>query len=202
MNLPANFLPIKIEGFSEAETARHVAAYWANAQADWIADFHELSRHNPRVQAYALAESVKSNSPKRAIDYLRPNGKGLDEVFRSQLEYAVQKGGSQVSIERFCAALSVMARPVPLVDLASVSQLSIEQLRDISSDLAPGIRIESEELTLADEDFEHFIQSAAGNGLAVAKGALASWLWGRRSTDTYAAMHIGGRCSNLIEARI
>ena len=191
LNLPSNFLPIKIDGFSEAETARHVATYWANAPADWIADFHELSRHNPRVQAYALAESVKNNSPLRAIDYLRPNGKGLDDVFRSQLEYAIQKGGSQGSIERFCAALSVMARPIPLVDLASVSQLSIEQLRDISSDLAPGIRIKSEELTLADEDFEHFIQSAAGTGLTCAKAELASWLWRRRSTDTYAATHIG-----------
>jgi hypothetical protein len=37
---------------------------------------------------------------------------------------------------------------IPLVDLASVSQLSVAQLRDISSDLALGIRIESEELTL------------------------------------------------------
>ena len=138
-----------------------------------------------------LAESVKNNSPKHAIDYLRPNGKGLDDVFRSQLEYAVQKNGSKGSIERFCAALSVTARPIPLVDLASVSQMSIEQLRDISSDLAPGIRIENEELTLADEDFEHFIQSAAGNGLAAAKAELASWLWGRRSADTYAATHIG-----------
>jgi hypothetical protein len=176
LSLPSNFLPIKIDGFSEAETARHVATYWTNAPADWIADFHELSRHNPRVQAYALAESVKSDSPKGAIDYLRPNGKGLDDVFRSQLEYAVQKGGSQSSIERFCAALSVMARPIPLVDLAAVSQLLIEQLRDISSDLAPGIRIEREELTLADEDFEHFIQSAAGTGLVSARAELASWL--------------------------
>jgi len=191
LNLPSSFLPIRIDGFSEAETARHVATYWPNAPADWIADFHELSRHNPRVQAYALVESAKNNSPKNAIDYLRPNGKGLDDVFRSQLEYAVQKGGNQGSIERFCAALSVMARPIPLIDLASVSQLSIAQLRDISSDLAPGIRIESEELTLADEDFEHFIQRAAGTGLAAAKAGLASWLWGRRSTDTYAATHIG-----------
>lgn len=204
LNLPSNFLPIKIDGFSEAETACHVATYWTNAPADWIADFHELSRHNPRVQAYALAESVKSNSPERAIDYLRPNGKGLDDVFRSQLEFAVQKGGSQGSIERFCAALSVMARPIPLVDLAAVSRLLIEQLRDISSDLAPGIRIESEELTLADEDFEHFIQSAAGTGLASARAELASWLWGRRSTDKYAAAHIGtallesGRGKDLI----
>ena len=191
LNLPSNFLPIKIDGFVEAETARHVATYWKNAPADWIADFHELSRHNPRVQAYALAESVKNDSPKHAIDYLRPNGKGLDDVFRSQLEYAVQKGGSQGSIERFCSAMSIMARPIPLVDLASVSQLSIEQLHDISSDLAPGIRIEDEELTLADEDFEHFLQSAAGAGLAAAKAELASRLWGRRSTDTYAATHIG-----------
>lgn len=204
LNLPSNFLQIKIDGFSEAETARHVATYWANAPTDWIADLHELSRHNPRVQAYALAESVKNDSPKSAIDYLRPNGKGLNDVFRSQLEYAVQKGGSQGSLERFCAALSVMARPIPLVDLANVSQLSIEQLRDISSDLAPGIRIESEELTLADEDFEHFIQSAAGAGLPAAKAGLASWLWGRRTTDTYAATHIGaallesGRGKDLI----
>lgn len=191
LNLPSNFLPIKIDGFSEPETARHVATYWTPAPSDWIADFHELSRHNPRVQAYALAESVKNNSPKHAIEYLRPNGKGLDDVFRGQLEYAVQKGGNQGSIDRFCAALFVMARPIPLIDLASVSQLSPEQLRDISSDLAPGILIENEELTLADEDFEHFIKSVAGTGLAAAKAALASWLWERRSTDTYAATHIG-----------
>lgn len=198
LSLPPNFLPIRIDGFSEAETARHVAAYWANAPTDWITDFHELSRHNPRVQEYALAESVKSDSPKSPIDYLRPNGKGLNDVFRSQMEYAVQKSGSQGSLERFCAALSVMARPIPLVDLASVSQLSIEQLRDISSDLAPGIRIEGEELALSDEDFEHFIQSAAGAGLAAAKAELASWLWGRRATDTYAATHIGAA---LLESR-
>ncbi len=93
LNLPHDFTAIPITGFTRDETAMHVRGFWSDAPDAWIDDFHYLSHGNPRVQQYAL--DYAGAEPARALDYLRPNGKDLDQVFQEQLEYARDKLGSR-----------------------------------------------------------------------------------------------------------
>ena len=93
LNLPHGFTPIEITGFARDETAAHVRGIWNDAPEAWINDFHHLSHGNPRVQRYAL--DYAGTEPARALDYLRPHGKGLDQVFREQIEHARRKTGTR-----------------------------------------------------------------------------------------------------------
>lgn len=54
----------------------------------------------------------------RALDDLRPNGKGLNQIFRQQLEYALRKGGHYQGVKAFCAGLIALPRPIPVPDLS------------------------------------------------------------------------------------
>jgi energy-coupling factor transporter ATP-binding protein EcfA2 len=197
LNLPSAFKEVEIDGFTLPETSLHVARYWSGAPPTWLEDFHDLSKQNPRVQAYALAHSVKVSSAEAAIAYLRPSGKGLDDVFRAQIADAVTRDGDPQVIARFCASLAVMPRPVPLAELAHVSGISEHQLRDIGADLAPGVQVTGTDITLADEDFERFLQEEGSIQLTAVRLTLAERLWTNKSNDEYAARHVA---SSLLQA--
>ena len=122
LNLPANFTVLEIKGFTRDETAAYVLGFWNEAPDTWVDDFYHLSRGNPRVQQYAL--DYAGAEPARALDYLRPHGKNLDQIFRQQLEYALRKQGNDQDIKVFCAGLIGLPRPVPLADLSIVTDLS------------------------------------------------------------------------------
>jgi len=164
LNLPHGFTRTEIIGFSCDETAAHVRGFWDDAPDTWIDDFHHLSSGNPRVQRYAL--DYGGAEPAQSLDYLRPNGKGLTQVFREQREYALRKQGHAQDIKAFCAGLIALPRPVPIDDLLAVTGLRETHIRDLCSDLAPGVRLTNTTIGFADEDFEHFIRAEAATELS------------------------------------
>ena len=191
LDLPSTFTPLSVSEFSKEETTSHVASYWPAVAVTWIEEFHELSSHNPRVQYYALDASRRSKKLNDAMQYLLPGGKGLNQVFRQQIEAAIVKSGSNLDIKKFCAAVVVLARPIPLPTLASVTGLSDAFIADICNDLAPGIkRSRSGEISLADEDFERFLDEESQDQGNAIKAEVATCLWSARNVDSYAATHV------------
>jgi energy-coupling factor transporter ATP-binding protein EcfA2 len=79
LSIPEKYTSVKIENFLLNETEKNVRNHYSNATHAWIEDFHELSNQNPRVQSYAF--SYAGSSPDMALEYLRPNGKNLDQIF-------------------------------------------------------------------------------------------------------------------------
>ena len=96
--LPDDFKPIEIKGFDRDETAAHVRCFWKDVPDFWIDDFQHLSGGNPRAAAICL-RLRRNRRAARALDYLRPSGKNLDQIFRVQLEYARQKVGQAQDIK-------------------------------------------------------------------------------------------------------
>jgi hypothetical protein len=188
LNLPHSFTSIEITGFTRDETAAHVRGVWNDAPEAWINDFHHLSHGNPRVQRYAL--DYAGTEPTRALDYLLPHGKGLDQVFREQLEHARRKTGHDQDIRAFCSGLVALPRPVPVADLSAVTDLSEPQIRDLCADLAPGIRLMNGSIGFADEDFEHFIRTEAEAQLGPTQMRIADHFVSRHRSDAYAAAHV------------
>jgi hypothetical protein len=186
--LPHGFTLIPIEGFTRQETAAHVQSTWSEALDIWVDDFHQLSGGNPRVQRYAL--DYAGAEPRQALDYLRPNGKGLHQIFQEQLKHARYKIGLDQDIKAFSAGLIALPRPIPLTDLSTVTGLNEAQLRDLSADLAPGVRLTNRLLSFADEDFEYFIRIEAQEQLSSARDRAADHFVNRHQSDAYAAAHI------------
>ncbi|WP_158819896.1 ATP-binding protein [Granulicella sp. S156] len=190
LDLPSVFSPIPISQFSAEETAAHVATYWANVADSWTDQFHELSSHNPRVQYYALNSSLASGKLNDAMQYLLPNGKGLSDVFNGQIQAAILRSGSSIDIKKLCAAIVELPRPIPVSVLSSVTELSEALITDICNDLKPGIKLANDEISLADEDFERFLEEESkdlSNSLCT---NVASILWSSRSASPYAATHV------------
>jgi hypothetical protein len=187
LDLPRHFKRVELKAFSRDETGENVAFFWP-APDWWVDDFHDLSGGNPRVQSYAFASSV--GRPEEALEALRPNGKHLDQIFREQFDHAFKKSGTQIELQRFCAGLISLPRPIPLSELASVLSAAEPALTDICLDLAPGLRLRGAQLSFADEDFEQFIREEADPYLAEISQRVADRLLERGQSDVYAATYV------------
>lgn len=188
LSLPQRFKIVELPGFTRDETAQHVRDQWPAAPDDWIDDFHELSGGNPRVQAYALRWAGRET--RRALDFLLPDGRGLSDVFRQQLEEAKTKAGASETLSRFCAGLTALPHPAPLAELSAITTIGELQLRDICTDLAPGVRLVESNVGFGDEDFEAFVRNEGQNNLSEMKGLVADRLMASRQSDSYAATHV------------
>ncbi len=188
LELPRQFTQIPMAGFTIEETAAYVRPYWSDAPNDWIVDFHDLSNGNPRVQNYVL--EIAGTEPAKALEHLRPGGKNLDQIFNELFTSAVKKLGINQEISRFCSGLITLPRPIPISDLSSVTDLSSAKIRDICNDLAPGIRLNGELISFADEDFERFIRAEAEDELSSIQNIIADHFSNRCKSDAYAATHL------------
>ncbi len=203
LELLPTFTLIEVQGFERNETAAHVRGVWGEAPDDWITDFHHLSRGNPRVQSYAL--DYAGDEPARALDYLRPRGKNLDNVFREQLDHARHKVGRPQDIKAFCAGLVALPRPIPVSHLSAVTELSEAHIRDLCADLTPGVRLAGDLIAFADEDFERFMRTEAEPQLDSIRGRIADHFVSAHKSDAYAATHVAaamldaGRGPEIIE---
>lgn len=187
LSLPVRFCRLPLYGFSREETKANAERHWPHIPDAWVDDFHYLTGGNPRVQAYAI--EYGSGDPASTLEYLRPKGRVLDQIFSQRLEEALVKGGGMSAIEAFCGALVTLPRPIPRGELACISDLSIAQVRDICADLSPAIRVTDSHIGFSDEDFEHFVREKASD-LGPIRARVAQRFSERHVVDAYAAAHL------------
>lgn len=186
LDLPASYKHIELSPFDLSQTTEFVSRR-TNPSAQWITDFHDLSGGVPRVQSYALDQL--EDEPEAVLNRLRPTGKNLNDVFSARLDAATKKSG-RGDVNRLCAGLITMPRPVPIDALAQVAELQPAQVLDICSDLAPGVKLRDTLLSFADEDFEEFLRQRDATEMAAAQEAAASWMYAQCAVNPYAAMHV------------
>jgi hypothetical protein len=199
LQIPPDVRQEKLEGFSLQESAAFVRASWPDASEAWIADFHRLSNGIPRVQAYALTTAAPEFA--RAMDYLLPEGKILEDVFRDKLAFARKKIGVTADLSRFCAAVAALPRPIPLPELAAISEISEAAAFDLVSDLRPGMSLLDGYVRLSDEDFERFLGEAGERHASEVAKAVAQRFWSRHQQDAYASAHVAHALYRAGEAR-
>jgi DNA polymerase III delta prime subunit len=187
LKLSPRFHQVQIEGFTPDETRTNAHRAWNNIPEGWVDDFHHLSGGNPRVQSYAL--EYGRGDLTATLNYLRPGGKDLKQVFDQRLGEAMLKGGGSTAVDSFCAALVILPRPIPWAELAAISNLTIAQVRDICGDLSPAIRTIGDNMGFADEDFEHFVRERVVN-LDETRARVAERFLARHEADAYAATHL------------
>jgi len=187
LHLPPRYRRIELKGFNRAETELNLKRSWQTISVGWIDDFHYLSDGNPRVQSYAIEYGSKNLDA--TLNFLMPHGKGLDQIFDSRLAEGLLKSGGSQAIDGFCAALVELPRPIPQDDLAAITELSVPQILDICSDLAPAIRLTGNGVGFADEDFEGFVRAKVKSVTAI-RIRIADRFMARKDTDRYAATHV------------
>ena len=187
LSIPAKYNSVEISNFSLEETALNVFNQYPSATEVWIEDFHNLSNQNPRVQSYAF--DYAGSEPGKAIDFLRPNGKGLDQIFEARFEEAILKEGNTDALSLVCSSLIALPAPVPKQHLASVVGISIERINDIVSDL-PGMRVLEDKVGFLDEDVEFFVRKKAKPKLLEAYRRSAAHFYANHENDEYSAKHL------------
>ncbi|WP_394140357.1 ATP-binding protein [Vibrio chagasii] len=187
LSIPPKYNSVEISNFSLEETTLNVLDEYPGATEAWIEDFHDLSNRNPRVQSYAF--DYAGSDPGKAIDFLRPNGKGLDQIFEARFEEATLKEGNSEVLSLVCSSLIALPAPVPKQHLASVVGISIERVSDIVSDL-PGMRVLEDKVGFLDEDVEFFVREKAQPMLLEAYKRSAAYFSANHESDEYSAMHL------------
>lgn len=188
LDLPDDVVPVPLGPFEIKESIRFAEARLGPQAKEWHEEFHFHSGGNPRVQRYAI--EFAGEVADAALDYLKPNGKNLELIFTTRFEEARTKSGSTAELTRFCAALIVLPRPVPIAQLAGVLGAEPAHIRDLIADLAPGLVLADELVSFADEDFEHFLREAGASAMPAIEASAADHLMARRMADPYAASHV------------
>jgi len=187
LSIPPKYYSIEISNFSLEETKLNVFNQYPGATEAWIEDFHNLSNQNPRVQSYAF--EYAESDPDKAIEFLRPNGKGLDQIFEARFEEAILKEGNSDILSLVCSSLIALPAPIPKQHLASVVGISKERISDIVSDL-PGMRVLEDKVGFLDEDVEFFVREKAQPKLLEAYKRSAAHFSANHESDEYSAMHL------------
>ena len=187
LNLPEHFHNIELFGFSLEETTKFVRNKWPAASDDWIEDFHEYSNQNPRVQSYAFEYAGEDQA--KALDFLLPDGKLLDQVFNEQFESALKRDGSAESMSYLCSALTSLPSPVSIEHLATVTELNANRARDFLLELR-GIRWSGNNVSFMDEDFEQFVREKGKAKKAEIDIAIANHMYESHTEDEYSAKHL------------
>ena len=187
MNLPEKAKLVRCSEFSLSETIEFVAIHGLVGCKSAISDFHELSRHIPRVQSSALA-GAKSLS--EAVVFLRPNGRSLNDLFEVKVQEALHRSGVTLRRGTWCAALDELVAPIPIVVLSRVCGLSDEVTEDIVGDLAPNLRLGDRRVEFSNEDFESYCRNAAQGEVEKVRIKIADVLVSERLVSSYAASHL------------
>ena len=195
LKLPRGTSKVLCQAFSITETSQHVRGIWPQASDAWIEQFHSLSQGVPRVQNYAV-EAARGNQAS-ALEALRPNGKGLNDVLKVQFEKALQKTGNEDLFDRLIASLAVLRPPIPADHLAASAGTMTAVVNDLVNDLLPGLRVEDGGVVVADIDFEDFIKSSAPpETLRKVRATVAERFLKLHGSDSYAATHLADALVN------
>ena len=154
---PHHALRLRLEPFTESETAEHLRRTYPDATDVDVVEFHCLSSQNPRVQALALSASV---SLARTLRRLGPNPTTVDDSIRSMLSDAIAIlrdkaiAVERKSIGKVCAALAALRPLVPISILSDTSGMSEESIRSLVLDIGRPLLLLNDCVQFLDEPVE------------------------------------------------
>jgi hypothetical protein len=185
LTAPANTTKLRLRGFDPVSSAAHLRLSFPEADDEAASAFHERSEGNPRVQTYVLDRVA--HAPKKDIrDAIELAKRTPENIFEDLWSATEQIGGAAWALERL-ADLMCLTPPIKIERLEEVADSEGGADRFCHA-LAPGLRIESSEVTIKDEDFEKFLaDKLTEEGHRTAHSRLADLFWPRADSDPYAA---------------
>lgn len=187
LRLPEETPEVQCPAFAESETRAMIELLGYVGDGTTISDFHTLSGGVPRVQTTALNEAMSLH---QAVDFLRPNGQSLNDLFAAKLEEAFNRSAVTIPRSRWCAALNQLPAPMPISVLSSVCGLTEPVAEDLISDLVPNLRTSERGVEFSNEDFEEFCETAGQSARETVRSSIADVFVYERLSSSYAASHL------------
>lgn len=159
LKLPPKYCDIQILPFTNDETEIHLKFFLPDSLDKEVSDFHNLTEGIPRVQSYAIG--LKQEGISEIINYLRPNGKVVEDIIEERINEAIKKIGSngRELIDTFFVNLITLPRPVPIAYISSLLDEPVELFNDLASDIWYGLVLDNGKFSFRDEDFENYVRS-------------------------------------------
>ena len=187
LKLPSGCAEVVCPPFSREETSQFLTRRFPGLSDDSIEDFHYLSGGSPRVQSSAL---TGRDSFEKAIEFLRPEGKSLKDVYADMVGKVLVKAGGIVSKDFLCAALAVMPSPAPTAFLGAVCKTDEQTVAEVCKELVPLLRVVDREVEFANEDFQHFCEENGAARVDEVTNLAADEMFKQRSDSQYASVHL------------
>ena len=203
LELDEGAIHVPVKPFSLGETTKKVRLRHEQLSDAQISDFHKLSNGNPRVQEYAL--SLSADDFERVLEFLRPTGKTLDDLFERAISEAGLRNGSSVLVENVCRAFANLPRPVPIHYLGILADTNCEAVRDVCTDLVSGLYIIDDSVNLRDESFDDFLSDNYPITREMSERRADTFI-AQAASSEYASRNLGlaliaaGKTSDLLDA--
>ncbi|RYD50763.1 MAG: ATP-binding protein [Sphingobacteriales bacterium] len=185
LELPKSTIFVPCPPFEKFET-QHYAKLSLNVTDDWVDQFHKLSGGIPRVQRYAI--KAGGGDLNKTLNSLRP-GKDVPSLLRGIFQEALKKSGNENAYYSVVSTLSALPTPIPIHHLTKISNISKSEVEDFINDVWPSIRLENDEVIIADEDVEDFIRSEGQPHLDTTLNIACDYFSKIYESDTYAAVN-------------
>lgn len=160
IKLPNKTVLLKLEGFNTEEEKQYVRKFFPDATDSQCEEIRYLSYGNPRVQFYVFSKA--NYNINNAIEWMKPNGKMLDEIFKDALNRANDLFENEfMNFSKLCSILVLMPRPIPIELVESALGYSREMLESACSDFLLGIYLGEDYISFRDEDFEVYLRGVS-----------------------------------------
>ncbi|MBU1744032.1 MAG: hypothetical protein KJ649_03925, partial [Proteobacteria bacterium] len=199
LRLPSHTPDVICPPFTLEESRQHLEIAFSAPSYSLVEQFHNLSNENPRVQAYAIAAANGDRA--RVLEALLPGGKNLADVLRASFNIALNKLGQPQIFEKLVGALAFLPAPIAVPSMARIAGCNEDTVRDLALDLAPGLRLHGNDVTIADEDFEAFIKDKGSPNRGTIIANIAEDFIATFQTDPYSSIHVADACINASRAR-
>ena len=150
-------LRLELESFNRNETAALLRQKYPDASENDVDEFHRLTSNNPRVQAFALAQTEPLSIILRSLG---PNPTTVNDTINTLLKKAIdnlrdQAGSAeQCQLDMICTCLAVLRPLIPLNVLASISNVHQSTISSFAADLGYSLLITGDTIQFRDEPTE------------------------------------------------
>jgi hypothetical protein len=188
--LPNSYEEIILKPFNQEETKTLLKFHFPETTNKESIEFLKYTGGIPRVQSYAI--NLKNEGINEVINYLKPNGKNVEDLIEERINEASIKLGEKNKhmLTSFFECLISLPRPIPLSYITNLTKISKEILQDISTDIWYGLVLDDDKISFRDEDFENYIrqQYIPQKNL---KERIANLLLEKANETEYASVNLG-----------
>lgn len=178
----------ELQPFTVTETNSFLELNSIIASKSDLNELQLLTEGIPRAISYTI-ESIGSTLSAK-MEPLRPNGKNMDDIFKSLTEDAALRSGNRALFKKIIKLLVTLPRPIPISFVNEVMKIDDNFFNDIIIDLSSGIRKNGDHIHFNDEDFEAFLNNWS-QFVKIDYEALSEVFIERADREEYSSVHLG-----------
>lgn len=188
LKLPNKTILLRLQGFNSEEEKQYVKKFFPYPADIQCEEIRSLSHGNPRVQFYVFSKA--NCNIDNAIEWMKPNGKMLDEIFKSALNRVNDLFENELmNFSKLCSILVLMPRPIPIELVLNVSGYSREMFESACSDFLLGIYLSDDYISFRDEDFEIYLRGVSKED-SKTESRIADFMFKNRLINDYCMRYL------------